>query len=361
MTAVEGFAILSNCFMLILHLIHLALSFYIQALTPLEFHWVWNSLASLVWIFSLWISIKSARTHVAIDYRFLTCISLLIYGNSVYTFFSLYGIDSTFPDAYYRMSTWTLLLQLVLAGCWFYIDCKRAAAGSFSPDGPTAYQALPSSGTNATLVDLVEDTGRTWISIFLDTCAYTWPTSPLLQLNAIICILLLIGLRVLNLAVPIIYKSLVDILAAASSTSSTLAAASIHAVLGTTVSYQTSAFLKLCEDAARSFTFMQLLYPWTFYYLLVVFFQGGGAGSGMGIISNLRSWLWISVSQDAYKRISLRVFNHMVSMDIGFHLQKKTGEVQKVVNRGTDAMQTLLSSILFSIAPQLIDVLIGEK
>jgi hypothetical protein len=53
------------------------------------------------------------------------------------------------------------------------------------------------------------------------------------------------------------------------------------------------------------------------------------------------------------RRVSLAVFGHVLDLDLSFHLSRKTGEVTKVVDRGTAAIQNVLSTILFSIAPQV--------
>lgn len=58
------------------------------------------------------------------------------------------------------------------------------------------------------------------------------------------------------------------------------------------------------------------------------------------------------MSTRARRRISLSVFDHMLALDLGFHLKKKTGEVTKVVDRGTNAIQNILSTVLFNILPQ---------
>ncbi|GFR40137.1 hypothetical protein Agub_g693, partial [Astrephomene gubernaculifera] len=100
-----------------------------------------------------------------------------------------------------------------------------------------------------------------------------------------------------------------------------------------------------------------LVWPWVALYLGAVFFQGGAGGGIVGFINNVRSYLWIPVSQDAYRRISIRVFDHVMSLDLSFHLRRKTGEVTKVVDRGTSAMQNILSTILFNVLPQIFDVL----
>ena len=54
-----------------------------------------------------------------------------------------------------------------------------------------------------------------------------------------------------------------------------------------------------------------------------------------------------------HRRISLAVFGHVLDLDLSFHLNRKTGEVTKVVDRGTSAIQNVLSTILFQIAPQV--------
>lgn len=45
----------------------------------------------------------------------------------------------------------------------------------------------------------------------------------------------------------------------------------------------------------------------------------------MGAITNLRTYLWIPISQDAEKRISVEAFAHVMDLDLSFHLRRKTG------------------------------------
>lgn len=70
--------------------------------------------------------------------------------------------------------------------------------------------------------------------------------------------------------------------------------------------------------------------------------QGGTGGGSVGLIQNLRSYLWIPVTQRAYKRISVDLFTKMLDLDLSFHLKRKTGEVMRVMDRGTSAIQNLL-------------------
>ena len=45
----------------------------------------------------------------------------------------------------------------------------------------------------------------------------------------------------------------------------------------------------------------------------------------MGLIRTLRSYLWIPISQDAERRISIEFFDHLLNLDLSFHLKRKTG------------------------------------
>ena len=42
--------------------------------------------------------------------------------------------------------------------------------------------------------------------------------------------------------------------------------------------------------------------PWVLAYMTASFFQGGSGGGAVGLISNLRSYLWIPISQNSYRR-----------------------------------------------------------
>lgn len=57
---------------------------------------------------------------------------------------------------------------------------------------------------------------RSWYSLLGTAITYVWPDSTILQLRAFTCIVLILIMRVLNLAVPILYKKVVDTLASTS-------------------------------------------------------------------------------------------------------------------------------------------------
>lgn len=79
----------------------------------------------------------------------------------------------------------------------------------------------------------------------------------------------------------------------------------------------------------------------------------------MGLLNNLRSFLWIRIQQFTTREIEVELFAHLHNLSLRWHLARKTGEVLRVMDRGTDSINNLLNYILFSIAPTIIDILIA--
>lgn len=48
----------------------------------------------------------------------------------------------------------------------------------------------------------------------------------------------------------------------------------------------------------------QVFYPYVLGYIVAYFFQGGSGGSAMGLLSNIRSYLWIPITQNAYRCVA---------------------------------------------------------
>jgi ATP-binding cassette subfamily B (MDR/TAP) protein 6 len=46
---------------------------------------------------------------------------------------------------------------------------------------------------------------------------------------------------------------------------------------------------------------MQVFYPAILLYMLAAFFQGGPGTGSMGLLNNMRSYLWIPIAQNAYR------------------------------------------------------------
>ena len=118
--------------------------------------------------------------------------------------------------------------------------------------------------------------GSTWRGLWRKLrvlLPYLWlKKSYLLQLNVILCFLLLAGVRVANVFVPIFYKKIVDAL-----TPSHLASLPEES--------------RFCWDLILVFVALK-------------FVQGGGTG-GQGMLNQLRTFLWIKVQQYTTREIQV--------------------------------------------------------
>ncbi|KAG4075106.1 hypothetical protein HA402_013501 [Bradysia odoriphaga] len=171
------------------------------------------------------------------------------------------------------------------------------------------------------LVDENDENRSTWVNAWTKMrtlLPFIWPRNDMfLQLKVVMCFVLLIGGRVINLYVPIYNKKIVD-----------------------------------------SLTTPHFRWDWVLIYVGFKFLQGGGTG-GMGLLNNLRSFLWIRISQYTTREIEVELFRHLHSLSLKWHLNRKTGEVLRVMDRGTDSINNLLNYILFSIAPTIVDILVA--
>ncbi|HKQ28754.1 MAG TPA: ABC transporter ATP-binding protein/permease [Burkholderiales bacterium] len=73
------------------------------------------------------------------------------------------------------------------------------------------------------------------------------------------------------------------------------------------------------------------------------------------LFQELRDVVFIRVTQRAMRRIALGVFRHLHSLSLRFHLERQTGGMTRDIERGTNGISTLLSYLLFSILPVLLE------
>ena len=95
--------------------------------------------------------------------------------------------------------------------------------------------------------------------------------------------------------------------------------------------------------------------PWFQICLYVVYrwLQGN-----QGLLSSLRSSLWIPVSQYSYMELSTAAFEHVHGLSLDFHLGKKTGEVLSALSKGS-SINTFLEQVTFQVVPMLVDLVIA--
>jgi ABC-type transport system involved in Fe-S cluster assembly fused permease/ATPase subunit len=73
------------------------------------------------------------------------------------------------------------------------------------------------------------------------------------------------------------------------------------------------------------------------------------------LFGELRDVLFVRVTQRAIRRVALGVFRHLHSLSLRFHLERQTGGMTRDIERGTRGISTLLSYLIFSIFPVILE------
>jgi ABC-type transport system involved in Fe-S cluster assembly fused permease/ATPase subunit len=73
------------------------------------------------------------------------------------------------------------------------------------------------------------------------------------------------------------------------------------------------------------------------------------------LFAELRDMVFVRVAQRAVRRIALNVFRHLHALSLRFHLERQTGGVSRDIERGARGISTLLSYMLFSIIPVVLE------
>ena len=76
------------------------------------------------------------------------------------------------------------------------------------------------------------------------------------------------------------------------------------------------------------------------------------------LFTELRELVFAKVSFGASKQIALEVFGHLHALSLRFHLERQTGGMSRDIERGTRALQSLVSYSLYTIVPTLVEVVL---
>jgi len=81
-----------------------------------------------------------------------------------------------------------------------------------------------------------------------------------------------------------------------------------------------------------------------------------GARFGGVLFDNLRNAIFELVGQDAGRRLSVQVFAQLHRLSLRYHLERRTGALTKIVERGTKSIDTMLYFLLFNIGPTIFEL-----
>ena len=154
-------------------------------------------------------------------------------------------------------------------------------------------------------------------AIMKEMSRYLWPKDDIgAKMRVTTAFGLLVGAKILNVQVPFYFKNIIDSMNID------------FAVLGGTA--------------------------WTVGGAMIVAY--GTARIGAAIFQEVRNAIFASVAQKAIRRVACNVFNHLLRLDLSFHLSRQTGGLTRAIDRGTKGISFLLTSMVFHIIPTALEI-----
>jgi ABC-type transport system involved in Fe-S cluster assembly fused permease/ATPase subunit len=82
----------------------------------------------------------------------------------------------------------------------------------------------------------------------------------------------------------------------------------------------------------------------------------GAARLGAVVFAEMREAIFARVEQRAMRRAALRTFQHLHALSLRFHLERQTGGLSRVIERGVKGIEFVLSFMMFNILPTLMEI-----
>ncbi|XSG81133.1 MAG: ABCB family ABC transporter ATP-binding protein/permease [Methyloligella sp. ZOD6] len=160
-------------------------------------------------------------------------------------------------------------------------------------------------------------------AVLRDLAPYIWPADrPDLKRRVVFAFLALIAAKVVTLSAPIAYKTVVDLLSGEATP----------------------------DELAVFSSFDLVLVP----IMLVVAY--GMARIFMVAFAQLRDVLFTAVSQNAVRNLANRTFQHLHRLSLRFHLERRTGGLSRVIERGVRGIDTIVRMAMLNSIPTAVEL-----
>jgi ATP-binding cassette, subfamily B, heavy metal transporter len=84
----------------------------------------------------------------------------------------------------------------------------------------------------------------------------------------------------------------------------------------------------------------------------------GGMRILMAVLTQARDGIFAKVAMHAVRRLAYRTFEHMHRLSLRFHLERKTGGLTRVLERGRNAIETIVRMVVMQLVPTIIELVL---
>jgi ATP-binding cassette, subfamily B, heavy metal transporter len=78
----------------------------------------------------------------------------------------------------------------------------------------------------------------------------------------------------------------------------------------------------------------------------------------MAALTQMRDGIFAKVAMHAVRRLAYRTFEHMHQLSLRFHLERKTGGLTRVLERGRNAIETIVRLVIVQLVPTIIELVL---
>jgi ATP-binding cassette, subfamily B, heavy metal transporter len=76
----------------------------------------------------------------------------------------------------------------------------------------------------------------------------------------------------------------------------------------------------------------------------------------MALLTQVRDGIFAKVAMNAVRRLAYRTFEHMHELSLRFHLERKTGGLTRVLERGRNAIETIVRMVIMQLVPTILEL-----
>src|ERR1700716_2994654 len=97
---------------------------------------------------------------------------------------------------------------------------------------------------------------------------------------------------------------------------------------------------------------------WLIASPLIMTLSYGAVRVLMAVLTQWRDGIFAKVAMHAVRKLAYRTFVHMHELSLRFHLERKTGGLTRVLERGRNAIETIVRMVILQLAPTIIELLL---
>src|SRR5262249_34878490 len=82
----------------------------------------------------------------------------------------------------------------------------------------------------------------------------------------------------------------------------------------------------------------------------------GGMRALIAFLTQVRDGVFAKVAMNAVRRLAILTFDHMHLLSLRFHLERRTGGLTRVLERGRNGIETIVRMVILQLAPTVIEL-----